>query len=253
MKEKVFDVNSLRVASPCSVGWENMTGDEQVRKCDTCELNIYNTASMTQKEVEHLILNREGRLCIRLHRRADGTVITKDCPVGLRAYRKRIACSVTATLSLILGLFTASFSQQKASAHPKSKNNIIIPNKRDAKAKLIGRIVGSNGAVVLGAEIRLFKGHDKKALKATSDDAGNYVFSGIGSGTYRLEVKAKGSNRSIVENISVKEGYISTANVELHVAGSNVTVGIYTEEPMIDMTSTSVTTVISSDGRIWTR
>ena len=53
-----FDVNNLRVASPCSVSWETMSGDERVRRCHSCELNIYNIAEMTSKEVENLITNR---------------------------------------------------------------------------------------------------------------------------------------------------------------------------------------------------
>ena len=78
MDKQKFNVNSMRVASPCSVGWESMSGDERMRHCHSCRLDIYNTAEMTQKEVETLIRNREGRLCIRLYRRYDGTVLTKD-------------------------------------------------------------------------------------------------------------------------------------------------------------------------------
>jgi hypothetical protein len=60
-----------------------MTGDDRVRFCNACNLNVYNFASMTSKEVRSLITN--GRVCGRLYRRVDGTLITRDCPVGLRA------------------------------------------------------------------------------------------------------------------------------------------------------------------------
>src|SRR5437773_12576574 len=98
MNDKKFDVKSLRVASPCSVGWENMSGDERTRYCDQCSLNVYNISSLTTSEVEDLILKREGRLCIMIYRRADGTVLTRDCPVGLRAVQKRVARFAGATL-----------------------------------------------------------------------------------------------------------------------------------------------------------
>src|SRR5262252_9589526 len=103
MNSYKFNINTLRVASPCSVGWENMTGDERQRHCDLCSLNVYNISGMTTGEVEQLITEREGRLCIRMFRRADGTVITKDCPVGLRAVRKRVATMAGAALTAVLG------------------------------------------------------------------------------------------------------------------------------------------------------
>ncbi|HMJ09235.1 MAG TPA: hypothetical protein VK468_09530, partial [Pyrinomonadaceae bacterium] len=90
LKADRFEINKVRVASPCSVGWESMSGNDRVRTCDSCRLNIYNTAEMTAAEVASLIQNHKGRLCIRLRRRADGTLITKDCPVGVRHYHRRL-------------------------------------------------------------------------------------------------------------------------------------------------------------------
>ncbi len=103
----------MRVASPCSVGWETMTGNERVRRCISCELNIFNTVEMTTREVERLIHTHEGRLCIRMYRRADGTVLTRDCPVGLLAVRKRVARFAGTTLATVLGLFSISFAQKE--------------------------------------------------------------------------------------------------------------------------------------------
>src|SRR5215203_982280 len=112
MTKQTFDINKLRVAAPCSVSWEAMTGDERARHCDSCQLNVYNISEMTRAEAEDLITGREGRLCIRLYKRADGTVLTKDCPVGLRAYQKRIARFAGAALATVLGLFSVSFGQK---------------------------------------------------------------------------------------------------------------------------------------------
>ena len=39
---------------------------------------------MTAEEAVQVIQEKEGHLCVRLYRRADGTMITADCPVGLR-------------------------------------------------------------------------------------------------------------------------------------------------------------------------
>jgi len=84
-------LDRIGVASPCSADWDAMNGDERKRFCADCKLHVYNLSAMTREESVELITQSEGRLCIRLFRRADGTILTKDCPVGLRAVRLRAA------------------------------------------------------------------------------------------------------------------------------------------------------------------
>ena len=97
----------VRVAAPCKADWEKMVGDERVRYCDRCSLHVYNLSGMTRREAEALVTNAEGRLCIRYYRRADGTVLTRNCPVGLSALKRRAARAATATLTAVLGFFAA--------------------------------------------------------------------------------------------------------------------------------------------------
>ncbi|MCG8405036.1 MAG: hypothetical protein MI923_07565 [Phycisphaerales bacterium] len=80
-----------KIASPCSASWADMKGNDRIRFCEACKLHVYNFAEMTRSEVKALIIEKEGNLCARLYQRADGTMITKECPVGLRAARKRFA------------------------------------------------------------------------------------------------------------------------------------------------------------------
>ncbi len=64
---------------------------DTVRHCDLCRLNVYNLSAMTRREAEDLIAQREafpeGRLCIQMTRRLDGTVVTRDCAPLRRALR----------------------------------------------------------------------------------------------------------------------------------------------------------------------
>jgi hypothetical protein len=103
-------LKNVRVASPCPVPWERMTGDDRVRHCGQCRLNVYNFSAMTAEEVAGLIEKHEGRLCGRFYRRADGTMITSDCPVGLAARMRRrvawIAVRIAAAVLLAAGAFT---------------------------------------------------------------------------------------------------------------------------------------------------
>jgi hypothetical protein len=96
----------LHVASPCPASWEEMQGDDRVRFCQQCRLNVYNLSGMSRAEADTLVQQRQGRLCVRFYRRRDGTLLTQDCPVGLRAARRLVRRGVVlfaAVSAAILG------------------------------------------------------------------------------------------------------------------------------------------------------
>ena len=99
-------LNNLKVASPCSQDWDAMIGSDRKRFCGECRLNVYNLSGMSRTEAENLLLNSEGRLCVRFYKRADGTVLTKDCPVGWQAVKRRISRTAAAFVSLLFGLLS---------------------------------------------------------------------------------------------------------------------------------------------------
>ncbi len=78
------NINELAIAAPCPVAWHTMQGDDRVRHCEQCDKNVYDLSEMTAAEIRQLIEEKEGQFCAQLYRRQDGTVITADCPVGLR-------------------------------------------------------------------------------------------------------------------------------------------------------------------------
>src|SRR5690242_21776801 len=94
----------LKIASPCKVSWDSMKGDDAVRFCGTCKKDVYNLSAMTTDQTEALLASPSGRPCVRFFQRADGTVMTNDCPVGAqRVRRQRIAVGVGAGLLSALG------------------------------------------------------------------------------------------------------------------------------------------------------
>src|ERR1051325_11685319 len=108
-------LDRIRIASPCPISWEQMSGDDRLRFCTECELHVYNISELTRAEAETLIAGAAGRLCARIYRRADGTVITRDCPVGLRAIRRRAARSATAVFAAVMALATSVLGQKPGS------------------------------------------------------------------------------------------------------------------------------------------
>jgi hypothetical protein len=106
--EMRFDspLNNVRVAAPCPADWDQMLGNERSRFCGQCNLNVYNLSAMSRSEAEEFIARSEGRVCIRYYRRKDGSVITENCPVGLRALRKKMSYVARAIASAVLTLMT---------------------------------------------------------------------------------------------------------------------------------------------------
>lgn len=81
-----------------------MYGDDRVRFCSQCNLNVYNLSSMSRDEAEVLLLRTEGRSCVRYFARKDGTVLTKDCPIGLQAILDRRRSTKSRLVRAILSL-----------------------------------------------------------------------------------------------------------------------------------------------------
>jgi hypothetical protein len=90
-----------------------MPGDETVRHCQLCNLNVYNLSDMSEKEIYSLFRKKEGRLCIKIYKRRDGTLITDNCPRGLRAARNRLKIIVASIVAMLvtIGLMQAAQAQ----------------------------------------------------------------------------------------------------------------------------------------------
>jgi len=83
-----------------------MLGNDQVRFCQECKLNVYNLSGMSREQAEDIIRAKEGNLCVRFYRRSDGTVLTQNCPVGIKAIKQKVARTATAIISATIAFFT---------------------------------------------------------------------------------------------------------------------------------------------------
>lgn len=99
-------LDRVQIASPCSANWDDMTGDDRSRRCEQCSLSVHNISGMTRPQAEAFLAEAVAsgtRVCARLYRRADGTILTADCPVGLAALKakaRRTVARVAATIGL---------------------------------------------------------------------------------------------------------------------------------------------------------
>ena len=243
-------LDHLRIASPCPVGWEQMTSDERVRFCEQCSLRVYNISAMTRTEAEALIANTEGRICARLYRRFDGTIITKDCPVGLRAIRRRVAKVAGAVFAAITSLCSIVVGQKQSAKDKASCRQEVILKSSDSQtdsSSVSGKVSDPMGAGVPGAKITLTRAASKEALiTSTSDSEGGFRFLGIAPGSYDLKVEAHGFKSLVLTGVKVAQRELVKLDAVLMLKGTSVWVGIVAETPLID-TSQPGTTIFSGD------
>ena len=109
MRTEIPLLQNVRVAAPCHASWDDMTPvqGERVRICEGCQKRVYTLSAMGQAEAEGLLRSHEGHLCVRYYRRQDGTILSSDCPVGLRAARRLVLTRVGVSVGLCLLLSVA--------------------------------------------------------------------------------------------------------------------------------------------------
>jgi hypothetical protein len=100
-------LDNISIASPCHAEWSDMVGSDKVRFCASCQKNVFNLSGMKRDEALDLLRATEGRACVRFYRRADGTVLTEDCPVGVALLVKKAKRATLAAAAVSLGAVAA--------------------------------------------------------------------------------------------------------------------------------------------------
>jgi hypothetical protein len=122
-------LDQISVASPCQASWDAMPGNDTTRFCGQCSQHVYNLSDMTQEEAEEFVRRREGRTCVRFFKRADGTMMTKDCPVGWRTVKRRVAMvGAAAAAVLFAGLGVVTLGAFAASVRGNGNGGVQLVN-----------------------------------------------------------------------------------------------------------------------------
>lgn len=145
-------------------------------------MNVYNLSEMSRRQAEELIASREGGLCVRFYQRADGTVLTRDCPVGLRHLVRKVSRVAGTVLSAFMSVsFCAAQTAPNNSPQSQTQND-------QKKTGIMVTVVDSVGAVVSGAQVTASKEGTKKRFTVSTDAYGAARLSLAGDGPYQLEI-----------------------------------------------------------------
>jgi len=208
-----------------------MVGDERVRHCAECNLNVYNLSAMTERQVQDLIAGSRGkRLCTWFYRRADGTVLTRDCPWSLRAMRRKASRLGAAILTALMSVTVAMGKSKPRPATCECSQS----QQKDSGIKIT--VVDQHGLVIPQAEITLARKSSKETIAGVTGPAGEWTQPKIATGQYLITVKSKGF-RTFSSTIEVRDGTLLGLRVKLPVADTNVTVEVKAE-PVVVMGTT---------------
>jgi hypothetical protein len=205
---------------------------------------------MTREQVKSLIASTEGRICARLYRRADGKVLTRDCPAGLHALRKRVSRKAGAALTALLSLSPAVFGQKGPQEDKTCTRIVALKVKKSAvqdkdSTAIRGVVLDEIGAVIPGAKITLISDSRRQRQTVSSTDDGEFGFSNLSAGKYSLEIEAVGFKFYKQKHLLVNSNEVLQATATLQVDGETVTVGVLVDTPQIE---TSIgTTIIRGD------
>ncbi len=157
-------LNQIKIASPCSADWEQMQGHDRVRFCDECTKNVFNLSAMTRRDAEALLRETNGNVCTRLFRRQDRTVLTEDCPVGIRVKLTRVRRRVGWAIAGAMGLATACAQE---------KNPVLS-----------GVVDDQSGASMASAKVSAIDVSLKKTVTVFTDVEGRFRFDSLEPGNY---------------------------------------------------------------------
>lgn len=106
--------------------------------------------------------------------------------------------------------------------------------------QLSGSVVDANGAVVAGASIKLTSLVTAQEREATTNDSGDFVFTLLPAGAYKLEVAATGFRTVVVDEIKINVTQTTTLPVRLDAATVSGMVTIEAESPLVQQESSQV-------------
>src|SRR5829696_7309097 len=106
--------------------------------------------------------------------------------------------------------------------------------------QLSGNVVDANGAVVAGATVKLTSGATAQEREATTNDSGDFVFTLLPAGVYKMEITAGGFRTVVVDEVRINVTQTTTLPIRLDAATVSGMVTINAESPLVQQETSQV-------------
>lgn len=106
--------------------------------------------------------------------------------------------------------------------------------------QLSGNVVDPNGAVIPGATVKLTSGINAQERETVTNDAGDFVFTLLPAGIYKLEVNANGFRPVIVDEVRINVTQTTTLPIRVETAAIAGMVTVTADPPLVQQETSQV-------------
>src|SRR5262245_33774956 len=265
MSAKQRKLDKLQVVSPCSTDWDRMSSDEKKRFCSECNKFVYDFSQMTRRQVDAIVSIHRGRMCARITRRPDGSLVTLEAPPVHPIIARRASPVANATLAAILGLGVPA----NALNVDVSAARLIIRSDADGKtartpfgggeAVVGGTVFDPEGAIIPNAAVKLISDAGAE-LKTKTSAEGKFTFAQVPFGSYIMLVEAQGFYTYTNSNLIVDTPYDMRFEVRMRVKlkptmGAIAPISLslpdlYRQSDLVAIAHIGRTTVVETEGDV---
>jgi hypothetical protein len=260
MTKNLNKLDDIQIPKPCSVGWEQMSGDDQIRFCNKCNKRVYNLSAMTRRQAEALIEALHGRLCARITRREDGITVVASDPVSVPAtlhHIRRASPIASAVVSAMMAVSpataaqTASAAKQPAQLFSQEGAKKPGAQPQETMSTLSGSVLDPQGAVIINATVTLVNQNTGDMRGTVSNDDGAFQFDMLKPGSYSLKVEANGFVSAQTTDINLQQNQQQNINVSMSVprfVSLGGAVAISREQPLRTLYKESDLIIVATAG-----
>ena len=221
MPKRSFD-EAVRVKSPCSESWGEMTGNDKVRFCSHCSKDVNDLSKLTRREAMRLVRRAKGGICIRYEMHPIKRTPVFASRVGRAARRVGLTAGV---VTASIAMADAAYAQGDIRAFETVRAE-QTERTGASGSSISGIVADSAGAVIPFAVVSLSNlgTHEYKAVNATAE--GYYEFKDLPPGSYSLKFEAGGFELKQIENLSLGEASSVRRDMRLEVQQLTETVEV---------------------------
>jgi len=207
-----------------------MSGDEKKRFCSECDKFVYDFSRMTRRQVEAIVSIHQGRMCARITRLPDGSLLTLETPQAHPIVARRASPVVNATLAAILGLSVPAnvLSVDASAAQFIARSDADGGGARNpyggGEALVGGTVLDPQGAVIPNVVVKLISDAGAELETKTSGE-GEFTFPQVPYGSYIMLVEAQGFFTHVNSNVIVDTPYDTRLEVTMKANRKLVTMG----------------------------
>ena len=194
------------IAKPCEESWAAMNGGSRQRHCQLCDKQVHNFAAMTPREIEKLVLRSDGKLCARITRREDGSLVALEAP-------PRVSMAAQVAVSASLALSAAGAMAQTTEQQPKP-----------GTAVLTGTVLKPDGSGPFHGAMVTLASADSRMVLVHVDEHGDFR-AAVNPGTYDIRVIGYFSNPVQIPGAVLHEGEQSLQPIRVPEIATEMTTG----------------------------